>query len=364
MTRKLKSDTKSQKDQLDNLTDKKEGAKNIIATNWNSLIKPTDYKIELHSNNSATFKIEPLERGFGTTLGNSLRRIMHSSLHGAGIVSIKIDGVDHEYSTIPGVQEDVVDIILNIKQIVVKYGGHEKRKMILKANSAGAVTAGMIDTTHDVEIINKDHVICNLDKSSKLHIEFIISTGKGYVSASENRSLDTALSVIPIDTMYSPVKRITYKVDNSRVGSETEYDKLSLTVETNGSLTPELALGLAAKIMQEQLQIFINFKDIEESKAVEEEKLPFDIQLLRHVEDLELTVRSNNCLKNDNIRYIGDLVVKTEAEMLRTPNFGRKSLNEIKELLATMNLRFGMEISNWPPANIEELIKRYEEHLN
>lgn len=363
MPRKSKLDPKSS-NEVANTVEGSEGAKNIIAGNWINLIKPTEYKIESHGTNSATFKIEPLEQGFGTTLGNALRRIILSSLHGAAVIWLKIEGVDHEYSTIPGVKEDVVDIILNVKQIVVKYGGHERKKMVLKTNGAGVITAGMIDTPHDVEIINKDHVICHLDKSSKLNMELMISTGKGYVSATENRHPEMPLGTIPVDSIYTPAKRVTYKVENSRVGSETEYDKLSFTLETDGSITPELALGLAAKIMQEQLQVFINFKDIEESKATEEEKLPFDVQLLRRVEDLELTVRSNNCLKNDNIRYIGDLVTKTEAEMLRTPNFGRKSLNEIKELLSTMTLRFGMEVPSWPPTNIEDLIKRYEDYLN
>lgn len=357
MAGKAKSVTQAQKAQA-------EGAKNIISGNWTTLIKPTEYSVEPQGVNTATFKIEPLERGFGTTLGNSLRRIMLSSLHGAAVTSVKIEGVDHEYTTIPGVQEDVVDIILRIKQMVLKYGGHERRKITLKAIGPGAVTAGMIENPHDVEIVNKDHVICNLDKSAKINVEFLVSAGKGYISASDNRTPDTPLGMIPIDSIFTPVKRVIFKVDNSRVGSETEYDKLSLTVETDGSVTPELALGLSAKIMQEQLQVFVNFQDVEETREVEEEKLPFDVNLLKRVDDLELSVRSHNCLKNDNIRYIGDLVVKTEAEMLRTPNFGRKSLNEIKELLSSMNLRFGMDVVGWPPENVEDLIKRYEDHLN
>jgi len=357
MAGKAKSVTQDKKNQS-------EGAKNIKSGNWTTLIKPTEYSMDSHGSNVATFKIEPLERGFGTTLGNSLRRVLLSVLHGAAVTSIKIEGVDHEYSTIPGVQEDVVDIILKIKQMVVKYGGHEKRKITLKAVGPGVVTAGMIDTSHDVEIVNKDHVICTLDKSAKINMELTISSGKGYISANENRDQDVPLGSIPIDSIFTPVKRVVFKVENSRVGSETEYDKLSLTIETNGSITPELALGLSAKIIQEQLQVFVNFQDVEESKEVEEEKLPFDVNLLKRVDDLELSVRSHNCLKNDNIRYIGDLVVKTEAEMLRTPNFGRKSLNEIKELLSSMNLRFGMDVVGWPPENIEELIKRYDDHLN
>lgn len=340
-----------------------DGAKNIISANWANMIKPADYSCESSTANTAVFKIEPLERGFGVTLGNALRRVLLSSLHGAAITTIKIDGVDHEYSTIQGVKEDVVEIILNLKGVAVRYGGSEKRKISLKATGPCVVTAGMIETTNDVEISNPDHVICTLDKNSKINIEMTLGIGTGYIPANENRIPDLALGVIPIDSIFSPAKRVTYKVENSRVGSDTEYDKLHLTIETNGTLTPELALGLAAKILQDQLQVFINFQDAVEAKEAEEEKLPFDVQLLKKVDDLELSVRSQNCLKNDNIRYIGDLVVKTESEMLKTPNFGRKSLNEIKELLVSMNLRFGMEVVGWPPENIEDLAKRYEEQL-
>jgi DNA-directed RNA polymerase subunit alpha len=341
-----------------------EGAKNIISGNWNTLIKPTEYKVEYADENTATFVIEPLETGYATTLANSLRRILLSSLYGAAVTAIKLEGADHEYSTISGMREDVVDVILNIKNMVVKYGGHDKKKLTLNATGPGPVTAGMIEAPADVEIINKDHVICHLDKGAKISMELYVSSGKGYISANENRNAEMPLGVIPIDSIFTPVTRVTFKVDNSRVGSETEYDKLSLFIQTNGALTPELALGLAAKIMQEQLQVFINFQDVEEAKEIEEEKLPFDVQLLKRVDDLELSVRSHNCLKNDNIRYIGDLVIKTESEMLRTPNFGRKSLNEIKELLSSMNLRFGMEVPGWPPENVEELIKKYEDRLN
>lgn len=340
-----------------------DGAKNIIAANWASLIKPSDYTIDNINSRTSTFKIEPLERGFGVTLANSIRRILMSSLQGAAITSMKIEGADHEFSSLPGVKEDITDIVLNVKQIVLKYGGTDTKRVSLKASGPCVVTAGMIETSHDIEVINTDHVICTLDKDSKLDMEFTVETGKGYVSANDNRSSDTPLGVIPVDSIFTPIKRVTYKVDHSRVGSDTEYDKLFLTIETDGSLTPDLALGLAAKIIQDQLTIFIKFQDTHEEKEQQEEELPFDIQLLRKVDDLELSVRSQNCLKNDNIVYIGDLVVKTEAEMLKTPNFGRKSLNEIKELLASMNFRFGMEIQDWPPENIEEITKKYEEQL-
>lgn len=340
-----------------------DGAKNIISSNWTSLIKPTQYQVEDIGLNAAVFKIEPLERGFGITLANALRRIMLSTLQGAAFTSVRIEGVDHEFSTVPGVREDVTDIILHLKEVVVKYGGRERKRVTLKAVGPCSVTAGMIDTPADIEIVNKNLVLCTLAKDAKLHMELTISAGKGYVSVNDNRSADMPLGVIPMDSIYSPVKRATFKVENSRVGSETEYDKLFLTVETNGSLSPELALGLAAKVMQEQLQLFIGFDEKEESAESAEDALPFDINLLRKVDDLELSVRSQNCLKNDNIVYIGDLVIKSESEMLKTPNFGRKSLNEIKELLTSMSLKFGMEVPGWPPENIEEIVKKYEEQL-
>lgn len=342
---------------------RQEGARNIIAANWASLIKPSDYSFEQIDERTATFKIEPLERGFGVTLANSIRRILLSSLQGAAITSINIEGVDHEFTAIPGVKEDATDIVLNVKQIVLRYGGSERRKMSLKATGPCVVTAGMIETSQDIEVINKNQIICTLDKGAKLNIEFVVGTGKGYVSANDNRRADAPLGIIPIDSIFTPIRRVTYKVDHSRVGSDTEYDKLYLTIESNGSIAPDLALGLAAKIIQDQLQVFVKFQDIQEVSESEEEKLPFDVQLLKKVDDLELSVRSQNCLKNDNIVYIGDLVVKTEGEMLKTPNFGRKSLNEIKELLASMNLRFGMEVVGWPPESIEEMAKKYEEQL-
>ena len=336
-------------------------AKNIIASNWNSLIKPGEYYLENVKDNVARFVVAPLERGMGTTLGNSLRRILLSSLQGTAVVSINIEGVEHEYSTIPGVREDVIDIMINLKQLSIRYGGKEKKRLRLRASGAGVVTAGMIETADDIEVVNKDLVICHMDKDSNFDMELTIANGKGYVAATDNVESDSPIGTISLDSIFSPVKKVTYKVENSRVGSETEYDKLYLTIETDGSVDPDLALALAAKIMQDQLQIFITFNDNEDKEEVKEEKLPFSVDLLRKVDDLELSVRSHNCLKNDNIAYIGDLVIKTEAEMLKTPNFGRKSLNEIKEVLTSMELKFGMDIAEWPPENIEEIIKRYEE---
>ena len=335
-----------------------------IVKNWRELIKPQKLEFKGEKTNKArvaTIVAEPLERGFGTTLGNGLRRILLSVLRGAAVTAIKIDGVLHEFSTIPGVREDVTEIVLNIKTLAIKSHSSEKRKLYLKAKGPAVVTAAMIEAPADIEIINKDLVICNLDKDAELNIELHVESGSGYVPANQNRPEDAPIGLIPVDALFSPVRRVSYKIENSRVGQRTDYDKLSLTIETNGAVTPEDSVALAAKILQDQLQLFINFEDaavhhVAESK---EEKLPFSPHLLRKVEELELSVRSANCFKNDNIVYIGDLVQKTEGEMLKTPNFGRKSLNEIKEVLANLGLKFGMEIPNWPPENIEDLAKKY-----
>jgi DNA-directed RNA polymerase subunit alpha len=335
----------------------------VIQKNWTELIKPNK-KIDTggDAKRFATVVAEPLERGFGLTLGNALRRILLSSLQGAAVTAIHIDGVLHEFSSIPGVREDVTDIVLNIKQIALRMGGDGPKRMRLRAQGPGEVKAGQIETGHDIEILNPDLVLCTLDQGATLNIEFTVNNGKGYVAASQNRPEDAPIGLIPVDAIFSPVRKVSYKVENSRVGQVTDYDKLSMQVETNGAVTPEDSLAIAARILQEQLQLFINFEEPsaagEEIKAVEP---PFNKNLLRKVDELELSVRSANCLKNDNIVYIGDLVQKTEAEMLRTPNFGRKSLNEIKEVLAQMGLHLGMEIPNWPPENIEELAKRLDE---
>lgn len=335
----------------------------MISKNWNDLIKPSKVQVEQKGINEkvATITVEPLERGFGLTLGNALRRVLLSSLQGAAITSIAIDGVVHEFTTINGVIEDVTEVILNLKSVIVKSHSNEKKRVTLSATGPCQVTAGMIETGSEVEIINKDQVICTLDKGASLNMELTVETGKGYVPSSQNRPSDAPIGLIAIDSLYSPVKRVSYKVEDSRVGQVTDYDKLIMTVETDGTLTPEMAVGFAARILQDQLQLFISFEDIEEEKEDEIEELPFDRNLLRKVDELELSVRSQNCLKNDNIVYIGDLVCKTESEMLKTPNFGRKSLNEIKEVLASMGLRFGMEVSGWPPENIEDLAKRFED---
>ena len=336
----------------------------MIKSNWQDLIKPSSLGIEPGDDQSrlATIVAEPLERGFGLTLGNALRRVLLSALHGAAVTSVKIDGVLHEFSSIPGVLEDVTDIVLNIKSMGLRMHAEGQKRIYLEAKGPGVATAGMIEASADIEIMDPDLVICTLDEGASVRMEMTVETGKGYVPAVLNRPEDATIGLIPIDAIYSPVRRVTYRVDNTRVGQATDYDKLSLVVETNGALKPDDAVAYAARILQEQLQLFINFE--EPKIAVESERpteLPFNKNLLRRVEELELSVRSANCLKNDNIVYIGDLVQKSEGEMLRTPNFGRKSLNEIKQVLEHMGLHLDMEIPNWPPENIEELAKKLEE---
>ncbi len=336
----------------------------MIQKNWQELIKPNKLDINpgVDPLRQATIVAEPLERGFGLTLGNALRRILLSSLQGAAVTSIQIDGVLHEFSSIPGVREDVTDIVLNIKSMGLRMQAQGPKRMTLKADGPCIVTAGMIDTGADIEVMDPDLVLCHLDRDGKLNMELTVESGKGYVPASQHRAEDSPIGLIPIDAVYSPVRKVAYKVDNTRVGQVTDHDKLSLVVTTNGSVTPEDAVALAARILQDQLQLFINFDEPEHAREeAQQEDLPFNKNLLRKVDELELSVRSANCLKNDNIIYIGDLVQKTEADMLRTPNFGRKSLNEIKEVLASMGLHLGMEIAAWPPENIEELAKKLED---
>jgi DNA-directed RNA polymerase subunit alpha len=336
----------------------------VIQKNWQELIKPTklDIRPGHDPQREATIVAEPLERGFGLTLGNSLRRVMLSSLQGAAVTSVQIDGVLHEFSQIPGVREDVTDVILNIKLLALRMHVEGPRRLVLYAKGPGEVTAASIEETADVEIMNKDLVLMTLDEGSEVRIEFTVDTGKGYVAAVSNRPEDAPIGLIPVDSLYSPVKRISYKVENTRSGQILDFDKLTMDIETDGTVSPEDCMAYAARILQDQLQIFINFE--EPQQAQQEEAAPeleFNPALLKKVDELELSVRSANCLKNDNIVYIGDLIQKTEAEMLRTPNFGRKSLNEIKEVLAQMGLHLGMEVPNWPPDHIEELAKKYED---
>ena len=336
----------------------------MIQKNWQELIKPEKIAIERSGDTRTSGKIvaEPLERGFGLTLGNALRRILLSSLQGAAITGIKINGVLHEFSSIPGVREDVTDIVLNIKGIAVRMHAEGPKRMRLHAEGPVEVTAGMIEAGADIEIMNPDLVICTLDKGATIDIEMTVNTGKGYRAAAQNRPEDAPVGLIPVDSVFSPVRKVSYEVEPTRVGQITDYDKLTLNVETNGVISPEDAVAYAARILQDQLQVFINFEEPKEvSKSEGADSLPFNKNLLRKVEELELSVRSANCLKNDNIVYIGDLVQKSEADMLRTPNFGRKSLNEIKEVLTTMGLHLGMQIEGWPPENIEDLAKKIDE---
>lgn len=333
--------------------------------NWNTLIKPTKINYlgseEESENNIANIVVEPLERGFGLTLGNALRRILLSSLQGAAITAMKIPGVVHEFSSKSGVKEDLVDLILNVKNIVVRMHSSEKKTVRLKVKGPCVVTAGMIETSSDVEILNPDQKICTLSKDSELEIEFYCETGRGYVPATSVRDNDLPIGVITIDALFSPVRKVSYKVEDTRVGQVTDYDKLVMSIETNGAITPEMAIAFSARILQDQLELFVTFEEEEEEKAELAQELEFNAVLLKKVSHLELSVRSQNCLQNDNIVYIGDLVIKTESEMLRTQNFGRKSLNEIKDILTKFGLKFGMEIPGWPPENVEELAKKYED---
>ncbi len=336
----------------------------ILEKNWLELIRPSKLEIAagVDPKRRGTVIAQPLERGFGLTLGNSLRRILMSSLQGAAVTSIQIDGVVHEFSSIPGVREDVTDIVLNVKQLALRMHADGPKRLVLKRDTPGLVTAADIEETSSVEILNKDHVICHLDEGAALRIEMTVNTGKGYAPAEQNRPEDAPIGLIPVDSLYSPVNRVAYRVENTREGQVLDYDKLVMEVETDGSVTPEDAVAYAARILQDQLQIFINFDEPQKDKSSDaREELPFNPALLRKVDELELSVRSANCLKNDNIVYIGDLIQKTEAEMLRTPNFGRKSLNEIKEVLAGLGLHLGMDVPDWPPDNIEELAKKFDE---
>ncbi len=328
----------------------------MIQKNWQDLIKPNKLVVNPSDDGKriATLVAEPLERGFGVTLGNALRRVLLSSLQGAAIVSVQIDGVLHEFSSIPGVREDVTDIILNIKAIGIKMQGEGTKRLTLRKTGPGIVRAGDIAVSGDVQILNPDLMICSLDDGAELRMEFVVKTGKGYVPADRNRAEDAPIGLIPIDSIYSPVKKVSYRIENTREGQILDYDKLIMTIETNGGVTPEDSVAYAARIIQDQLEVFVNFEEPrrEEEKSSMPE-LAFNPALLKKVDELELSVRSANCLKNDNIVYIGDLIQKSESEMLRTPNFGRKSLNEIKEVLASRGLTLGMKLESWPPAGLD-----------
>lgn len=323
----------------------------FTSRNWKDLIRPRAIAIDESSqlNTYAKFTCEPLERGFGLTLGNALRRVLLSSLQGTAITSVKIDGALHEFTSVADVAEDVTDIVLNLKQVVLQSDGVSTHGLRLEKDGPCQITAGDIQTPSGIEVLNKDHVICSVAKGGRFGADITIGSGHGYVSAELNKAPAMPIGTIPIDSLHSPIRRVNYNVTNARVGQQTDYDKLTLEVWTNGSVVPADAVAFAAKILKDQLTLFINFEEEPDTAAKEEEEEePLNDNLFRTVEELELSVRSANCLQNANIILIGELVQRTETEMLKTKNFGRKSLKEIKEILAEMGLSLGMRIDNWP----------------
>ncbi len=324
----------------------------LAAKNWRDLIRPRLLETEEKTATYGKFSCEPLERGFGTTLGNSLRRVLLSSLQGAAITHVKTSGALHEFSSLPGVVEDVTDIILNLKETLVQVDEDKTYTVRLEREGEGVVTAGHIIPVTGVTVLNPDHPIATLAGDAKFSMELSINTGRGYVSA-ERHSNTSGVGWIAIDSLFSPIKKVNFMVTNARVGQQTDYDKLTLEVWTNGAVHPEDAVAFGAKILKEQLNIFINFEEqdepVEPQEDPEQEKL--NENLWRTVDELELSVRSANCLQNANIKYIGELVQKSESEMLKTKNFGRKSLKEIKEILGEMGLTLGMKLDNWPGPN-------------
>ena len=327
----------------------------VVYANWRNLIRPR--RVERDSKSNATygkFVVRPLERGFGVTIGNSIRRILLSSLQGASVTAVKIEGVLHEFSSIPGVVEDVTDIVLNVKGILLKTSSPEAvHASVSRKGEPGKtvlVTAGDLTFDADCVVLNPEHALCTLTEDGEFQAEFTIEMGKGYVPAASNKSEDMPIGTIPVDAKFSPIKRVRYMVTNARVGNRTDYDRLALEIWTDGSVSPEDSLAYSAKILKEQLQIFINFAEedepeIEEEDSQEEE---WNEALFKRVDELELSVRSQNCLQNAGIEYIWQLVERSEAEMLKTKNFGRKSLNEIKEILSDLDLALGTKLHNFP----------------
>jgi len=330
-----------------------------MQANWRELMKPKRLVLDTEELTSfyGKYTADPFERGFGITIGNALRRTLLSSLMGAAITSVKVEGVLHEFTTLPGVMEDITDIILNLKGVRFKLADENPKMVRIEAKREGIITAGDILCDSSVKILNPHHHIATLGKDGVLMMEMKIKWGRGYIPAERNKEEDDAIGTIPIDAIFSPIKKVNYAITAARVGQRTDYDKLTLEVWTDGSILPEDAIAFAAKIIKEHMNIFINFvEDSEEEGEQEaERKDEYNENLLRPVSELELSVRSANCLKNANIKYIGDLVQRTEMEMLKTKNFGRKSLNEIKEILQEMNLRFGMKLDNWPPQDLPEI---------
>lgn len=332
----------------------------MIQNNWQQLIKADKVEVKPgEAKNSTVVKITPLERGFGLTLGNALRRILLSSLQGAAVTALKIEGVMHEFTSVPGVKEDVTDIILNIKNLIFKANTPDTKRLVLKAKGPGVITAADISASSDYEVVDPTQVICTLNNDAEVNMEFVVQTGKGYSPASENKDESLPVGFIAVDAIFSPIRRVSYKIEDTRVGQSTDYNTLIMNLETDGSVIAEDAIAFAARILQDQLQPLINFDEPKDTPQEKDEfELPYSKHLLRKVDELELSVRSMNCLRNENIVYIGDLVVKSENELLRTPNFGRKSLNEIKEVISHLGLDLGMAVENWPPEDIEGLAKR------
>ena len=334
----------------------------IHKENWTSIIKPSNIVLKEGYNNltKSVIVMEPFARGYGNTLGNSLRRVLLSSLSGFAVTAVKIEGVMHEYSVVEGVKEDVLDIILNLKGLAIVKDSTTPAVLKLSTNRQGPVFAGSIELPAGVDILNKDHLICTLNKGAKIDMSITIEFGRGYCNPESEKKFDNSIGTIKVDSVFSPVKKVAYRVENARVGQITDFDKLIMEIDTNGTITPQDALAVSAKILQDQLQAFINF-DVSQHEVVVEKEVTiepeFNKNLLKTIEELELSVRSYNCLKNENIIYVGDLVSKTEIEMLKTANFGRKSLNELRDNLKAMGLSFGMKLTNWPPKNIEDLLK-------
>ncbi len=336
----------------------------IIANNWRQLIRPRRLEPDTDSSSSGygRFACEPFERGFGTTLGNALRRVLLSSLQGAAITSVRIEGVLHEFSTIPGVIEDMSEIVLNLKEVRLRLHGEGPKTLMLRKKGEGTFVAGDLDSEDSsIEILNPDHKIATLSDEADLEVQVTVGTGKGYIPAEGNKTDEMPIGTIPIDSVFSPVQKVNYTVTSARVGRSTDFDRLNLEIWTDGTVAPVDALGYAAKILKEQLAIFINFEEpIEAPMPLAEEPATVNPNLFKSVDELELSVRSANCLQNANIRYIGELVQRSEGEMLKTKNFGRKSLNEIKEVLASMSLELGMSLESFPDRKEIERIRERE----
>ena len=332
----------------------------MIEKNWKSLTRPKrlEFAEDSKTDTFCRFTAEPFERGFGTTLGNALRRVLLSSLQGAAVTAFRIEGVLHEFSTIPGVFEDVTQVVLNLKELRFKVHSEVEKIISIDVDSEGVVTASDIITDQDVEILNPDHVIATLEKGAHLKMEMVVALNKGFVPAELNKDEELSVDFIAVDSIHSPILKVNYWVENARVGRTTDYDKLIMEINTDGSITPDDALAISSKIIKEHMNLFINFEeeDVQDEKVEkesEQEKNKLYEKLNKHVNELELSVRSINCLQNANIGNIGELVQKTESEMLRTKNFGRKSLNELKEILEEMGLTFGMDILGWTPSEDE-----------